>query len=115
MRFNSNKYRAKKVKADGYTFDSISEYERYLILKQLLGFGQISELKIHPRFWIHVNGERAFQYEADFAYLDHNGKIVVEDVKGFWTDMAKLKTKCFRLQYPTLPLIIIRKGKVVVE
>lgn len=108
-----NKYGAKRVTIDNVTFDSKGEAERYQILKILLNSKQISNLTIHPRYWIFVNGAKAFQYEADFEYKDHNGKEIVEDVKGYILPMAKLKMKCFKLQYPDKTLIMLRNGKKI--
>lgn len=109
----ANKYNAKKVKYAGITFDSKAEYERYLILKHLHGLGRINDLKVHVRYWIHVAGQKAFQYEVDFLYRDHNGKEVAEDVKGVLTSTSRLKIKCFKLEYPDIEFVLIHKGKRV--
>lgn len=90
-----SKYKAKPVKADGYTFGSQAEYRRYRFLSGLQQAGLISRLKIHPRYPLIVNGIKiARYYEADFSYYDHRmpGEIV-EDVKGFKTAVYKLKKK----------------------
>lgn len=105
-----NKYNAKKVKADGVTFDSKDEFERYQILKILLGSRQIKNLEIHKRYWIYVNNTKAFQYEVDFVYEDHTGKTIAEDVKGLLLPLSKLKIKCFKLQYPEITFVLIHKG-----
>ncbi len=83
-----NKFNARKVKADGYTFDSGAEYRRYCELKLLLGAGEISELDVYPKFELQPKfkdhtgkTEKAITYKADFGYLE-NGVCVVEDVKG---------------------------------
>lgn len=108
-----NKHNATKVKADGFTFDSKAEYERYLILKQLLHLRVISDLQIHRRFDCHVNGKLLFFYKVDFTYVDKNGQERAEEVKGMWTAMGKLKVKWFRLAHPEIPLSVIRNGKIV--
>ena len=108
-----NKMGAVKVKADGFTFDSKAEYERYLILKTLLHYGTISDLQIHRRFDCHVNGKLLFFYKVDFTYVDRNGQERAEEVKGMWTAMGRLKVKWFRLAHPEIPLSVIIKGKVV--
>ncbi|CAG0947548.1 hypothetical protein ANRL1_04256 [Anaerolineae bacterium] len=65
---------------DGYTFDSLSEARRYGELKIEELAGNISALKVHPRFCLDVNGVHVCDYEADFTYC-RNGRFVVEDVK----------------------------------
>ena len=100
------KYNNKKIKAEGYTFDSGQEYERYLELKLLARAGQICELEVHPEF-ILVPGvttdkekHAPIKYIGDFGYkLRRNGKYVVEDVKGYETKEFKIKKKLFRVKY----------------
>lgn len=83
-----NKYHATKRKIDGITFDSTKEAQRYLLLKEKVENGEISELQLQVVFELipsqRINGkvaERAVKYVADFVYIQ-NGKTVVEDVKG---------------------------------
>jgi hypothetical protein len=56
-----------------------------------------------------VTGEkhRAITYEADFGYRE-DGKEVVEDVKGFSTDVFKIKWKMFRKMHPSLDARIVK-------
>lgn len=99
-----SKYHAKKVKLDGYTFDSKMEAEHYCELKLLEKAKVIKDLKIHPAFTLQEpftyegKWERAITYEADFSYVE-GGKQVVEDVKGMRTDVYKIKRKLFLKRY----------------
>ena len=108
-----NKYRNKKVIVEDYVFDSIAESKRYKELKLLLKAGEISDLKLQPRFLLQdsfkKNGKtfRKIEYIADFQYIE-NGKTIVEDVKGIQTDVFKLKHKIFEKVYPDLELRIIK-------
>ena len=84
-----NKYRAQKVIFDGIQFDSKKEANRYYELKLLERAGEITELELQKEFLLipaqKIDGkvvERAVKYRADFVYKE-NGKIVVEDVKGY--------------------------------
>ena len=98
------KYHAKKVRLDGYTFDSIMEADRYCALKLLEKAKVISMLEIHPAFILQEpftyegKWERAITYEADFRYME-GGRLVVEDVKGMKTDVYKIKRKMFLKRY----------------
>lgn len=111
----ARKYNAKKVTQDGYTFDSKSEYARYQELRLLQQACVISHLVVHPKYMLQdafiddVTGEkhRAITYEADFGYRE-DGKEVVEDVKGFSTDVFKIKWKMFRKQYPGIDARIVK-------
>ena len=72
--------------------------------------GVITDLVLQPKFelipTIRREGhktERITYYIADFAYTEKKtGKEVVEDVKGFRTDVYKLKKKMFLFKYPEL-------------
>lgn len=90
-----NKYGAKRVKApDGQVFDSALEYHRYNLLKLLERAGKIQHLQRQVSFELipKQEGERACHYVADFTYME-DGKLVVEDCKGFKTDVYKIKKK----------------------
>lgn len=39
-------------------------------------------------------------YTPDFAVMRRNGEIEIHEVKGFWTDDARVKTKVAAAQYP---------------
>lgn len=102
-----NKYRARKVKVDGETFDSVKEYSRWCELKLLERAGEITELRRQVKFVLiptqREDGkviEREASYIADFVYRE-NGELVVEDVKGFKTPEYVLKRKLmlFRFGY----------------
>lgn len=79
-KFRPGKYRNQRVKLDSFTFDSIKEKDRYLVLLMRQKRGEISELVVHPKFPLIVNGEKAGTYIGDFSYRK-NGEFVVEDVK----------------------------------
>lgn len=80
-------------------FDSLKERKRYYELRLLERAGKISGLTCQVRFELipaqYKNGkcvERACNYIADFTYWE-NGNFVVEDCKGFKTDVYKIKRK----------------------
>lgn len=94
-----SKYGNKKTVVDGITFDSKKEANRWCELKLMERAGLITELYRQFPFKIlpgqRRNGkvvERPVWYYADFVYRE-NGELVVEDAKGFRTDVYKLKKK----------------------
>ena len=95
-----NKFNAKKTVVDGITFDSKAEARRYGELKLLHQAGEIHKLVVHPKYVLlepfTVKGirYRGVIYEADFSYIE-NGKTVVEDCKGYRTQVYRLKKKLF--------------------
>ena len=107
----TSKYHSKKVRVDGIEFDSKKEAKRYSELKLLERVGEIKELELQKVFELQPsfkkNGKtyRKTTYKADFYYFNNRtGKYIVEDVKGFKTEVYKLKKKMFEYKYNDLEL-----------
>ena len=95
-----SKYRNRKTVVDGITFDSKREAERYKELRLLERGGLITDLRLQVPFELIPKqpGERAVKYVADFVYTE-NGRMVVEDVKGYRTDVYRLKRRMMQAKY----------------
>lgn len=97
----SSKYKNEHTEIDGYKFDSKKEAEYYLILKDREKYGEIRYLKlqypveIQPAFTDKQGNKiRAITYKADFYFYDVKLKAWrIIDVKGFKTEVYKLKKK----------------------
>ena len=103
-----SKYNNRKTVIDGITFDSNKEAKRYTVLRSLQEGGYIKGLSLQVPFELipKHDGERAVRYIADFVYYDIEKQMhVVEDVKGFKTDVYKLKRKLFKYKYPEYTFI----------
>lgn len=99
------KYHNTKVTKDDLVFDSKKEMRRWNELLLLRKAGEISNLERQVKFVLipaqRINGrvvERECSYIADFVYTE-NGKKVVEDVKGYRTEVYKLKRKMMLYTY----------------
>lgn len=91
---NKNKYGNRRLKIDGYSYDSAEEFYRHLELKILEEEGIISNLKFHASEDSLLLVENPnVRYYPDFSYTNSNGVKVVEDVKGMQTDVFKIKKK----------------------
>lgn len=103
-----SKYNNKKTRVHGMDFDSAKEARRYQELCLLERSGKISDLRTQVKFElipamheyidsgeVYLKGirkgipklkkicvEKAVSYIADFVY-NENGKVIVEDVKGY--------------------------------
>lgn len=107
-----NKYNARKVRLDGYVFDSIDESHRYLELKMLQQIGQISSLTIHPKWPIEISGIRVCFVELDFKYLDKADDWRHEDVKGSDTAMSRLKRRMLEAAHEiTVEVVRMRRRR----
>lgn len=109
-RSNGTKYNSRKIERDGMTFDSLKEYRRFCELVLLEKAGKITNLQrqvkcvlipaqyepdtIGPRGGVKRGKliERECAYIADFVYVQ-DGKLVVEDTKGFKTTDYIIKRK----------------------
>ena len=77
------KFRNRPTEIDGHKFDSQAEGRRYEELRLLELAGEISDLRVHPKWDLVVNGALICRYTADFCYLPKGpGDYVIEDVKG---------------------------------
>ena len=90
-----SKYNNTKIRVDGRLFDSKAEAARWQELQLLERAGEITELERQVEYELipKQKGERAVKYIADFRYIDHEGKTVVEDTKGVKTPVYILKRK----------------------
>ena len=108
-----SKYKNEETVIDGYIFDSKAEGNRYKELKFLENIGEISALKLQPKFLLQPafrkNGKtfKKIEYIADFMY-SQNGKIIIEDVKGMETKEFKIKRKLFEYKFLEYELKIIK-------
>lgn len=103
---SGNKFHAKPYNTkDGKSFQSTLEGKRYEQLLLLEKAGEISNLRRQVPFRLHApeptepSGKRLIgKYIADFVY-EERGKQVVEETKGFWTQLASWKWKHVRSEY----------------
>lgn len=102
------KYKNTKTVVDGIKFDSVKEANYYCDLKLLKRAGKIKDFKmqvpfeLQPAYKHQGKAIRAIEYIADFVvtYSDDSHKVV--DVKGFKTDIYKLKKKMLLYRYPDI-------------
>lgn len=112
-----NKYGNKKVKIDGMLFDSQLEANRYFQLKLLEKAKEIKDLRRQVTFELQPKYKKGnkyilpINYIADFVYYDvKKKKTIVEDTKGFKTEVYKIKKKMFEYLYYDLEITEITKG-----
>ena len=97
-----SKYGNKRIEIDGIRFASQKEGYRYVELKYLQRLGVISDLRLQVKFELipKMKSEKGkviqpLTYIADFVYTE-NGKQIVEDVKGYKTQVYEIKKKLMR-------------------
>ena len=109
-KYKNIKVTRKLLNGDLVTFDSKKEAKRFDELLLLAKQGIIKGLVLQPEFEIiptvRHNGKTLckIKYIADFKYKQDD-KTIIEDVKGFKTDIYNLKKRLFLLQNPDLEFI----------
>lgn len=101
------KYGNRKTTVFGQTFDSKHEAERYMELRARERAGEIWGLQTQVPFELipaqrGEDGkvmERAVTYIADFVYWTDSKTRIVEDAKGFRTDVYRIKKKLMLERY----------------
>ena len=94
--------------AEGLTFHSEKEARRYAELKLLQKVGEVLEIELQPAFELQPgyrrNGKyiRPITYKADFRITWKDGRVTVEDVKGYKTEKYQIKKKILLFKYPEL-------------
>lgn len=103
-----NKYKNKIVNCNGLKFHSKKEANRYKELKLLEHHGSLQDLELQPKFElmpkINTDGYkiRKMTYIADFRYKEFIDGVwvdTIEDVKGFKTQVYKIKRSFFIQKY----------------
>ena len=95
-----------RVEIDGIKFDSKKEGSRYSVLKMLERTGKIKDLKRQERFIVidpivwSCKKLSAIKYVVDFTYIDQDGILTAEDVKGRVLPVYRLKRQLFLQRYP---------------
>lgn len=108
-----SKYRNRKVQLDGRTFASQKEANRYCELKQLQRAGIVQSFACQVLYCafdaFEKKGEkyRAITYVADFVVIYPDGRVEVEDTKGKYTEVFRIKQKLFEARYTDLELRVI--------
>ena len=109
------KYKSKRPKYNGITFDSNAELARYKELVALQSKGVISGLELQKRYDLNVLGFKICSYIADFVYIRDN-ETIVEDVKGVLTPIFRLKYKlmyaCHGIKILLTQAVYRQKNKV---
>lgn len=96
-----NKYRAKRQTVDGLSFASKHEAKVYGELKLRERAGEITDLRLQPRYHLTINDTLICTYVGDFEFTEA-GRIVCVDAKGMPTPAYTIKRTLFKVLYPNI-------------
>ena len=92
-----SKYFNNLCEVDGIVFKSEKEAARYGELKLLRKAGIIGLLELQKGYELNPGGTYSLKYFADFVYrITKTGDEVVEDCKGFETEVFKKKERLMK-------------------
>lgn len=91
-----SKYKSRKTEVDGIRFDSIKEANRYKELLILVRDGAVSHFLMQVPFLL----DGGVKYRLDFLVFWNGEPPTYEDVKGFKTQVYKIKKKMVEARYP---------------
>lgn len=86
-----NKYNAQSCVYNGYNYDSKKEASYAMELDWLIKAGEVIKFERQHRFDLEVNGKHICKYYIDFKVYYSDGHIEYVEVKGFETDVWRLK------------------------
>lgn len=102
-----NKYGARKAEYNGMTFDSQKEADHAssldLLRRATSDSERVVEVEYQVPYEIVIKGKKCFKYYADFRVTYADGRVEVQDVKGYKKGQAyqmfRLKKKCVEAEY----------------
>ena len=102
-----NKFNAKRIEVDGFSFASRKEADYYCELKLRHNAGDIKGFSLQPEFVLldaftdnTGKRQRAIKYTADFKIIHNDLSVEIVEVKGHKTRDYLLRKKLFLKRYP---------------
>lgn len=103
-----SKYKNKTQMYSGMRFDSIKEANHAEELDWRIKAGEIKEWTGQYKISLDINERHITNYFIDFKVTMADGEIQYHEVKGFETDVWRLKWKLTEALYPDYNLIVIK-------
>lgn len=97
-----NKYNAKKQEFGGRKYDSKFEARYAEDLEWRKKAGEITEIIPQYKIELKVNGVLVCRYYVDFKIILSDGSVEYHEVKGFETEIYRLKKKLFLALLPEI-------------
>ncbi|TAJ75559.1 DUF1064 domain-containing protein [bacterium] len=109
-----NKFGAKSTEYKNQTYHSKSEAGYARDYDLMLQSGELSKVERQIKIPLGVNGHHICNYYVDFRLTYHDGRIELIEVKGFETEVFRLKRLLLEATYlaenPDITYRVIRTG-----
>ncbi len=103
-----SKYNAHQTLYNGARYASMAEAKYAQELDIRLKVGEIKAWERQIPFDLMVGNKKVTRYVIDFVEIGLDGNKTYVEVKGVWTDVAKLKRKLFEALYPDLKYKVVK-------
>lgn len=103
-----SKYRNQTKRYGGRSYDSIKEANHAEELDWRIKAGEIKEVIPQYKIDLKINDRHISNYYIDFKVILSDGDIEYHEVKGFETEVWRLKWKLTEALYPEYNLILIK-------
>ena len=104
-----NKYNNKSSVYNGYPYDSAMEAKYAMALDVQKKAGLIKDFDRQHKLSIDIEGHHICNYYVDYIVYYHDGSEQYHEVKGFETDVWKLKWKLSLAIYGKEKFVLIKK------
>lgn len=105
---SKSKYKNKSKTYNGRTYDSIREANHAEELDWRIKAGEIKEVIPQFKISLDIGKYHITNYYVDFKVILTDGEIQYHEVKGFMTEIWRLKWKMTEALYPDYNLILIK-------
>lgn len=112
-----SKYKNKRTKISGKTFDSAIEARYYRYLNKMISIREVLSFERQVPFVVAESFEKegrrfnAIRYYADFVVKYPDGHEEIIDVKGVLTDVFKIKRHLFEQRHPDKTIKLVQQNK----
>jgi hypothetical protein len=106
--FSRSKYNSKVSNYNGRNYDSALECSYAQQLDWLIKAKEVKSWEPQHKIEIYVNGIHICNYFIDFKVIFEDGHEEYHEVKGFETDVWKMKWKLSKAVYPDYTFVLIK-------
>jgi len=103
-----NKFNAKTSTYNGRNYHSKKEADYAMELDWLLKAGQIKEIIPQYKISLDINGVHIANYFMDFKVITDDDRIEMHEVKGYETDIWRMKWRLAKALYPDWNFVLIK-------
>lgn len=103
-----NKYNARRTKYNGRYYDSGLEAAYAEDLDWRIKAGEIKEWEPQHKIDIRVNGVHIANYYIDFKITFTDGHVEYHEVKGYETDVWRMKWRLSQAMFPDYTFILVK-------